>query len=121
MTEDDVSNAELAMYVERLHRAPAKYLESVEVKETFEGQTVWQGAVKCFSPAHTRALPFMGTSPPLKGRAHERRRCIPLFGSDERMGVSEASRTVKPHANGSAGADGWCVPEFGMGRGPGPP
>jgi hypothetical protein len=46
---DDVSTDELAMHVERLHRAPAKYLESVEVKETFEGQTVWQGAVKVFA------------------------------------------------------------------------
>jgi hypothetical protein len=39
---DDVSDAELAMHVERLHRVPAKYLESVEVKETFQGQTVWE-------------------------------------------------------------------------------
>jgi hypothetical protein len=46
---DDVSTAELAMHVERLHRAPAKFVESVEVKETFEGRTVWEGAVKVFA------------------------------------------------------------------------
>jgi hypothetical protein len=46
---DDVSNAELAIQGERLHRAPAKFLESVEVKETFEGKTVWQRAVKMFA------------------------------------------------------------------------
>jgi len=34
---DDVSTDELAMHVERLHRVPAKYLESVEVKEMHEG------------------------------------------------------------------------------------
>ena len=28
---------------------PRRYLESVEVKETFEGKTVWQGAVKLFA------------------------------------------------------------------------
>jgi hypothetical protein len=46
---DDISPAELAMHVERLHRVPAKYLESVEVKETHEGATVWEGAVKVFA------------------------------------------------------------------------
>lgn len=37
------------MHVERLHRVPAKYLETVEVKETHEGRTVWEGAVKVFA------------------------------------------------------------------------
>jgi hypothetical protein len=36
---DDVSTDELAMHVERLHHAPAKYLETVEVKETFQGKS----------------------------------------------------------------------------------
>jgi hypothetical protein len=55
MTEDDISTAELAMHVERFHRAPAKHLESVEVKETFEGQTADRAAARALIPADRQA------------------------------------------------------------------
>ncbi len=45
---DDLSPAELAHHVERLHGVPARFVESVEVKETHDGATVWEGAVKVY-------------------------------------------------------------------------
>ena len=32
----------------RMHGAEAKHIESVPVKETFQGQTVWDGVVEVF-------------------------------------------------------------------------
>jgi len=39
---------ELRDTIRRLHGAAAKHLESVPVKETFQGQTVWDGIVEVF-------------------------------------------------------------------------
>lgn len=39
---------ELREVIHHLHGGKAKYLESVPVKETFEGQTVWDGVVEVF-------------------------------------------------------------------------
>jgi hypothetical protein len=46
---DDLPPDELARHVEALHGAPARFLEAVEVKETHEGRTVWEGSVKTFA------------------------------------------------------------------------
>jgi hypothetical protein len=46
---EDISPAELAMHVERLHRVLARYLGSVAVKETQGDRTVWEGVVSMFS------------------------------------------------------------------------
>lgn len=40
---------ELGNVIRHLHGAKATYLESVPVKETFQGQTVWDGVVEVFS------------------------------------------------------------------------
>jgi len=40
--------AELRDVIRRLHGAEAKHIESVAVKETFKGQTVWEGIVEVF-------------------------------------------------------------------------
>jgi hypothetical protein len=48
MTDDDVSIDELREAVEHMHGVPARYLETVEVDERFQGEVVWQGAVKVF-------------------------------------------------------------------------
>jgi hypothetical protein len=48
---DDVSPAELAKHVEAMHGVPARFVEAVEVKETHEGRTVWEGAVKVYELA----------------------------------------------------------------------
>src|SRR5579864_6166099 len=39
---------ELRDVIRRLHGAEAKHLESVPVKETFRGMTVWEGIVEVF-------------------------------------------------------------------------
>jgi hypothetical protein len=49
LVNDDLAPLELAWYVEQAHGVPAKFVEAVEVKETHDGKTVWEGAVKVFS------------------------------------------------------------------------
>jgi hypothetical protein len=39
---------ELRDVIRRLHGAEATYIESVPVKETFQGHTVWEGIVEVF-------------------------------------------------------------------------
>lgn len=39
---------ELRDVIRRLHGAEATHIESVPVKETFKGQTVWEGVVEVF-------------------------------------------------------------------------
>ena len=39
---------ELRDVIRRLHGAQATHVESVPVKETFQGQTVWEGVVEVF-------------------------------------------------------------------------
>jgi hypothetical protein len=48
MSDDEVSSDELQRHVEHLHECKARFVEAVEVHETHEGKTVWQGAVKIF-------------------------------------------------------------------------
>lgn len=40
--------AELREAIRRLHGVEAKHVESVPVKETFQGRTVWDGVVEVF-------------------------------------------------------------------------
>ena len=41
---------ELLDVIRRLHGVEAKHVESVPVKETFQGKTVWDGIVEVFEP-----------------------------------------------------------------------
>ena len=47
--DDDVSVDELREAVEHMHGVPANYVETIEVDERFNGEVVWQGAVKVFA------------------------------------------------------------------------
>jgi hypothetical protein len=49
--DDDVSIDELREAVEHMHGVAARYVETVEVDERFNGEVVWQGAVKVFALA----------------------------------------------------------------------
>lgn len=49
LMDDEVSIEELQAAVEHMHGVPASFVESVDVHETFNGETVWQGAVKVFA------------------------------------------------------------------------
>jgi hypothetical protein len=40
--------AELAEVIRKLHGSEASYVETVPVKETHQGQTVWEGEVEVF-------------------------------------------------------------------------
>ena len=46
MTSEYIS--ELREVILRLHGVEAKHVESVPIKETFQGQTVWEGIVEVF-------------------------------------------------------------------------
>jgi len=46
MSDDYI--AELAEVIRALHGSEASYVETVPVKETHEGQTVWEGDVEVF-------------------------------------------------------------------------
>jgi len=39
---------ELRDVIRRIHRAEASHVESVPIRETFEGRTVWEGVVEVF-------------------------------------------------------------------------
>lgn len=39
---------ELQSVIRKLHGVESKHLESVRVKETYQGKTVWEGAVEVF-------------------------------------------------------------------------
>jgi len=66
---------ELKETIRNLHGAEATHLESVPVKETFQGQTVWEGTVEVFAlkghPKAPKAYAWMhGTDNPEKPKRH---------------------------------------------------
>ena len=66
---------ELKDVIKRLHGAEATHIESVPVKETFRGQTVWDGLVEVFElhghPATTKVYAWShDTGDPDKPRKH---------------------------------------------------
>lgn len=40
--------AELQGVIRKLHGVESRYLESVPIKETFQGRTIWEGVVEVF-------------------------------------------------------------------------
>jgi hypothetical protein len=90
---DDLSPAELAKHVENLHGVTARFVEAVEVKEEYEGQTVWEGAVKVFDvtghpSGATRAYAW---SYPTEGG---KRRFVSVLGVSPVDDATAAVRTV---------------------------
>src|SRR6267378_3184886 len=71
MTE--VEADQLKQTVERLHGGTAMLAQSVPVRETFEGKTVWEGVVQIFDltghPTATRAYAW---SSPIEGSTKRR-------------------------------------------------
>jgi hypothetical protein len=52
----DIYIQELKDVIRSLHKAEANHIESVPVRETFEGKTVWEGVVEVFELiGHPRA------------------------------------------------------------------
>jgi hypothetical protein len=90
---DDIPPDELARHVAALHGAPARFVEAVEVKETHDGATVWEGAVKVYaleghSSGATRV--YAWTSPTEAGR----RRVFAVLGVEPVTSPAMAVRTV---------------------------
>lgn len=53
----------LQLVVEQLHKCAAKWVESVPVKEVFQGQTVWEGDVEVYAlTGHPKAKRCYGWS-----------------------------------------------------------
>ena len=66
---------ELRDVIRRLHGADAEHVESVPVKETFQGKTVWEGIVEVFNlVGHATADKVYAwsheTDDPVKPRRH---------------------------------------------------
>ncbi|MBI3664041.1 MAG: hypothetical protein HY234_13445 [Acidobacteria bacterium] len=66
---------ELREAIRKLHGAEATHVESVPVKETFQGKTVWEGVVEVFDlrghPKATRAYAWAhDTDDPKQPRRH---------------------------------------------------
>jgi hypothetical protein len=70
---NEVSTDELRSAVESLHEGTAKLAQSVPVKETLDGATVWEGVVHVFdlagNPKATRAYAW---SSPIEGSTKRR-------------------------------------------------
>ena len=69
----EVEADQLKQAVERLHGGTATFAQSVPVRETFEGNTVWEGVVHVFDltrhPTATRAYAW---SSPIEGSTKRR-------------------------------------------------
>jgi hypothetical protein len=52
---DDAGLPALIEAIRHLHGLEAKWLESVSVKEVFQGKTVWEGEVQVFEVQHPKA------------------------------------------------------------------
>ena len=77
---------ELQEVIRHLHGADATHIESVPVKETFSGRTVWEGIVEVFQlhnhPETTKAYAWShATDDPLKPKRHVTVLHTPLVSS----------------------------------------
>jgi hypothetical protein len=69
----EVAPSELKLAVERTHGGTATYVQSVPVKETHGGITVWEGAVGVFDLAgHPHATRAYAWSSPIEGSDNRR-------------------------------------------------
>jgi hypothetical protein len=69
----EVAPSELKLAVERTHGGIASYVESVPVKETHAGQTVWDGTVAVFDLAgNAKASRAYAWSSPIEGSQNRR-------------------------------------------------
>jgi hypothetical protein len=69
----EVSTDQLKRAVESQHGGTATLAQSVPVKETFDGKTVWEGVVHVFNLAgHPRATRAYAWSSPVEGSTKRR-------------------------------------------------
>ncbi len=72
----EVAADQLREAVERMHGGSATLAQSVPVRETFEGKTVWEGVVHVFDltghPTHPTATRAYAWSSPIEGSTKRR-------------------------------------------------
>lgn len=72
MTLDPDAN-QLREAVEQMHGGTAQLAQSVPVRETFEGKTVWEGVVRVFDlTGHSTATRAYASSSPIEGSTKRR-------------------------------------------------
>ena len=93
---------ELRDVIRRLHGAEAKHVESVPVKETFQGKTVWDGIVEIFDlsghPNASRAYAWAhDTDDPKKRRHVTVLHLQPIKSAEDavRAAIAEEYRTLE--------------------------
>jgi hypothetical protein len=70
---DEIEAGQLKQAVESMHGGSATLAQSVPVRETFEGRTVWEGVVHVFDLAgHPTATRAYAWSSPIEGSTKRR-------------------------------------------------
>ena len=95
---------ELREVIRRLHGADAAHVEGVPVKETFKGETVWEGVVEVFDlhghPTASRVYAWAhDTDDPRKPRRHVtvlHRHPIESARHAVRAAIAQEFRNVEP-------------------------
>lgn len=102
MTNSYIS--ELKDVIRRLHGTEATHVESVPIKQTFQGKTVWEGVVEVFElhdhPKATKAYAWAhDTDNPTKPRRHVTVLHVPPVTSPEsavRAAIVQEYRNLEP-------------------------
>src|SRR3954447_1725617 len=88
-----MTNADLASVIERMHGGTATLAQSVPVRETFQGQTVWEGVVHVFDlaghPTATRAYAW-----PFPAEGSDQPRYVAVLHTDRINSPVEAVRAA---------------------------
>jgi hypothetical protein len=73
MTAIDATPDHLKQAIEGMHGRIARLAQSVPVRETFQGKTIWEGVVHVFDPAgHPTAIRAYAWSSPIEGSEKRR-------------------------------------------------
>lgn len=93
--------SDLATAIERQHGGTATHVQSVPVKETFAGQTVWEGVVEVFDlDDHPRATRAYAWSSPIEGSDKRRFFAILHLGGIRSPADAVKAAIVAEHKRG---------------------
>ena len=84
--------------VEKMHGGTATFLQSVPVRETFEGETAWEGVVHVFDLAgHPKATRAYAWSSPIEGSEKRRFFAVLHMGAIKSPADAVRAAIVKEH------------------------
>ena len=99
----EASQSELARAVERTHGGTATFVHSVPVKETFDGQAVWEGIVHVFDlEGHAGATRAYAWSSPIEGSTKRRYFAVLHLGAIRSPQDAVRAAIVQEHRSRSA-------------------